>query len=99
MVKYCHAGKGRRVIESDGSESEPDSMANPCTAGSDVHPSLIDPMLGPQPAATGTGSGTLDVTGTYENPRVNIEGDSRIEKDNQLKTALRGGRYGRVSCF
>jgi hypothetical protein len=96
MVKDSNAGKGRRVIESD--ESESDSIADPCTRDSYVHPTLIDPMSGPQPTATatGTGTGTRDATETYENPRVNIDGISRIEKDSQLKKALRGGPYGRV---
>lgn len=98
-AKDSHAGKGRRVIESDESESE--SIADSCTGDSYVHSALFDPILGPQPTATATGTeaGTLDFAGSYENRRLNMEGVSRIEKDNQLKTALRGGRHGRVSCF
>jgi hypothetical protein len=101
MVKDSYAGKGRRVIESDESESESDSIADPSFDDSYVHPTLIDPILGPQPTATATGTetGTRDVRGTNDNTRLYIEGDSRIEKDNQLKTVLRGGHYGRVSCF
>jgi hypothetical protein len=95
MTKDSHAEKGRRVIESDESESE--SMAHLCTGDTYVHPALIDPMLGPQPTAIGTRTGTPDATETYESPRVNTEEDLCIEKDYQLKTALRGGRYGRVS--
>jgi hypothetical protein len=94
-AKDSHEGKGRRAIESD--ESESGSIVDPCTGDNYVHSALFDPMLGPQPTATGTRTGTRDATETYENPRVNIEGVSRIEKDNQLKAALRGGRYGRVS--
>lgn len=97
MAQESHAEMGRRVIESDASESE--SIADSYIDDSYIHPTVIDPMLGPQPTATGTGAGaaTLDVRGTDEIPRLNIEGDMRKERDNKLKTALRGGPYGRVS--